>query len=65
MMALGNDAAAAVAGALSRKRPADRPQLLREIMAHAAASLCIIEGEREAAESVYRLADAMAIRSEP
>jgi hypothetical protein len=59
------DAAAVVAGALSRRRPTDRPQFLRELLAHAAAGLVVIEGDREAAESVYRLADAVAVRGEP
>jgi hypothetical protein len=59
------DAATVVAGALSRRRPKERPQFLRELLAHAAAGLVVIEGDREAAESVYRLADAVAIRGEP
>ncbi|MDB5495129.1 MAG: hypothetical protein JWP86_2466 [Phenylobacterium sp.] len=59
------DAAAVVAGALSRRRPRERPQFLRELLAHAAAGLVVIEGDREAAESVYRLADAVAIRGQP
>ena len=59
------EAAAVVAGALSRRRPGDRPQFLRELLAHAAAGLVVIEGDREAAESVYRLADAVAVRGEP
>jgi hypothetical protein len=60
-----DSAAAVVAGALSRRRPKERPQFLRELLAHAAAGLVVIEGDREAAESVYRLADAVAIRGEP
>jgi predicted RNA-binding Zn ribbon-like protein len=59
------EAAAVVAGALSRRRPKDRPQFLRELLAHAAAGLVVIEGDREAAEAVYRLADAVAVRGEP
>jgi hypothetical protein len=59
------DAAAVVAGALSRRRPRERPQFLRELLAHAAAGLVVIEGDREAAESVYRLADAVAVRGQP
>jgi hypothetical protein len=60
-----DSAAAVVAGALSRRRPKERPQFLRELLAHAAAGLVVIEGDREAAESVYRLADAVAVRGEP
>jgi hypothetical protein len=59
------DAAAVVAGALSRRRPKMRAQFLRELLAHAAAGLVVIEGDRAAAESVYRLADAVAVRGEP
>jgi predicted RNA-binding Zn ribbon-like protein len=59
------DAAAVVAGALSRRRPKDRPQFLRELLAHAAAGLVVMEGDREASEAVYRLADAVAVRGQP
>jgi hypothetical protein len=59
------DAAAVVAGALSRRRPKERPQFLRDLLAHAAAGLVVIEGDREASETVYRLADAVAIRGRP
>jgi hypothetical protein len=65
MSRAGDDAAAVVAGALSRRRPRERPAFLRELLAHAAAGLVVIEGDREAAESVYRLADAVAVRGEP
>ena len=56
------DAAALVAGALSRRRPGERGRFLRELMAHTAAGLVVIEGEAEACEAVYRLADAVAAR---
>lgn len=65
MTGAADSAAAVVAGALGRRRPKERPQFLRELLAHAAAGLVVIEGEREAAESVYRLADAVAVRGEP
>lgn len=43
-----------------RCRPADeRGLFLREMLAHAAASLTLLEGEAAASEAVYRLADAM------
>jgi hypothetical protein len=35
---------------------------LRELLAHAAAGLVVIEGEAEASEAVYRLADAVVAR---
>ncbi|WP_309604331.1 hypothetical protein [Phenylobacterium sp.] len=57
-----NDAAAMVAGALSRRAPQDRPGFLRELLAHTAAGLVVIEGERAAGEAVYRLADAVVAR---
>lgn len=56
------DAAALVAGALSRRAAAERGRFLRELLAHAAAGLVLIEGEAEAGEAVYRLADAVVAR---
>jgi len=57
-----DDAAGMVARALSRRPPKDRPAFLRELLAHAAAGLVVIEGERAAGEAVYRLADAVVAR---
>ncbi len=56
------DAARVVARALRRREPGERAQFLRELLAHTAAGLVIIEGEREAGEAVYRLADAVVAR---
>jgi len=56
------DAAAMVARALSRRRPGERPRFLRELLAHTAAGLVVIEGDRAAGEAVYRLADAVVAR---
>ncbi|HVI33825.1 hypothetical protein [Phenylobacterium sp.] len=56
------DAAAVVAGALARREAPERGQFLRELMAHAAAGLVVIEGDRAAGEAVYRLADAVVAR---
>ena len=56
------DAAAMVARALSRRRPSERPRFLRELLAHTAAGLVVIEGDRAAGEAVYRLADAVVAR---
>lgn len=56
------DAAAVVARALARREPVARGQFLRELMAHAAAGLVVIEGDRAAGEAVYRLADAVVAR---
>jgi hypothetical protein len=61
-MTTAPDAARVVAGALSRRTPDQRAQFLRELLAHTAAGLVIIEGEREAGEAVYRLADAVVAR---
>jgi hypothetical protein len=57
------DAAALVAGALSRRGPDERGRFLRELMAHTAAGLVVIEGEAQASEAVYRLADAVVARA--
>lgn len=57
-----DDAAGMVARALSRRPPNDRPAFLRELLAHTAAGLVVIEGERAAGEAVYRLADAVVAR---
>ena len=57
-----DDAAGMVARALSRRPPKDRPAFLRELLAHTAAGLVVIEGERAAGEAVYRLADAVVAR---
>ena len=62
MSGQAEDAAAMVARALARRAPRERPQFLRELLAHAAAGLVVIEGDRAAGEAVYRLADAVAAR---
>jgi hypothetical protein len=51
-----------VARALSRRAPKERPRFLRELLAHTAAGLVVIEGDRAAGEAVYRLADAVVAR---
>lgn len=51
-----------VARALSRRAPKERPGFLRELLAHTAAGLVVIEGDRAAGEAVYRLADAVVAR---
>ena len=56
------DAAKLVAGALSRRKPQERGECLRQVLAHTAGGLVIIQGEREAGEAVYRLADAVVAR---
>ena len=56
------DAAALVAAALARREPDARARFLRELLAHTAAGLVVIEGETEASEAVYRLADAVVAR---
>ena len=59
----GKDAAALVAGALARRGPDERGRFLRELLAHTAAGLVVIEGEAQASEAVYRLADAVVARA--
>lgn len=61
-MSQAPEAAAVVAGALSRRGPGERGRFLRELLAHTAAGLVVIEGEAEASETVYRLADAVVAR---
>ena len=58
----GEDAAAWGAAALRRGTPTARPGFLRELLAHTAAGLVVIEGDRAAGEAVYRLADAVVAR---
>lgn len=62
-MSSADDAASLVAAALGRRQPAARSLFLRELMAHTAAGLVILEGEAEASEAVYRLADAVVGRA--
>jgi hypothetical protein len=57
------EAAAMVARGLSGRPPKERPRFLRELLAHTAAGLVVIEGDRAAGEAVYRLADAVVARS--
>jgi 16S rRNA G527 N7-methylase RsmG len=62
-MSGAEDAAAVIAGALCRREPKARGRFLRELLAHSAAGLVVIEGEAEASEAVYRLADAVVARA--
>ena len=57
------DAAALVAGALSRLGPDQRGRFLAELLAHTAAGRVVLQGEASAAEAVYRLGDAVVARS--
>jgi hypothetical protein len=59
-----DEPAAIVARALARRRPSERSGFLRELLAHTAAGLVVIEGDRSAGEAVYRLADAVATRAQ-
>ena len=52
-----------VARALRTLPPERRGPFLRDLMATAAAGLAATEGERQASEAVYRLADAMVERA--
>jgi len=62
MSSAPDDAAALVARALSRRPAKERPRFLRELLAHTAAGLVVIEGEQTAGEAVYRLPDAVVAR---
>lgn len=59
------DAGALVARALGHRTPGARAQFLKELLAHTAAGLVILEGDRAAGEAVYRLADAVVSRGRP
>lgn len=63
MTGLQSQAGAAVAQILARAPATERAEVLRAVLAHAAAGLVLVEGGRAAAESVYRLADAVADRA--
>lgn len=61
-MSGAQEAARLVAGALSCREPGERSRFLRELLAHTAAGLVVIDGEAVASEAVYRLADAVVAR---
>jgi hypothetical protein len=56
------DAADIVAKGLRALSADERGLFLRELLAHTAAGLVLIEGEARASEAVYRLADAVVAR---
>lgn len=58
-MATETKASAVVAHAMAAQPQAGRGAYLRELLAYAAAGLAIIETPPEAAEALYRLADAV------
>jgi hypothetical protein len=62
MSKVRSDASAIVARELARRDLAERGRFLRELLAHTAAGLVVIEGEAQASEAVYRLADAVVAR---
>jgi hypothetical protein len=58
------DAATLVAAGLAaRTTPLRQETFLHELLAHSAAGLSILEGDRQAAEALYRLADAVVART--
>lgn len=62
-MARSSDDVASLVAAGLRARAADeRGLFLRELLAHTAAGLVVLEGEARASEAVYRLADAVVAR---
>jgi len=48
-----------VADGLREQAPETRPLFLRALLAHAAAGLTLLEGDKAASEVIYRLGDAM------
>lgn len=62
MSARQEDVAYLVAEAMRRRRPNERGAFLRELLAHTAAGLVVLEGEETTSEVVYRLADAVVAR---
>lgn len=62
---MSEEAASLVARGLATRRPGERGRFLRELLAHTAAGLVVLEGDREAGEAVYRLADAVVARGDP
>lgn len=58
-------ASAVVAGALAQRPAGQRGAYLRELLAYAAAGLAVIETPPAAAETLYRLADAVVERGSP
>lgn len=61
-MTIRLEAAQVVADALAAREPPERARFLREILAHAAAGLVVLEGDRAAGEAIYRLGDAVVAR---
>ncbi len=59
---MGRSPAEIVARELSLRAFGDRGQFLRELLAHTAAGIVVTESIAQAAEAVYRLADAVATR---
>lgn len=53
---------ATVAMGLAQRRSCERAAYLRELLAYAAAGLAVIEAPPAAAETLYRLADAVVER---
>ncbi len=58
-------AASIVARGLAQRSPSERGKFLREMLAHTAAGLIVLEGDREATEALYRLSDAVVSRRLP
>lgn len=58
------DAASIVSREMIGRPKAERGSFLRELLAHVAAGLVVTCGSREAAEAIFRLADAVVSREE-
>lgn len=59
------DPATLVIQGIGRRSAESRGVFLRQLLAHAAAGLAVLEGQREAVEVVYRLADAVVAHDVP
>jgi hypothetical protein len=62
MNARSDAPSATVARGLAQRRSCERATYLRELLAYAAAGLAVIEAPAAAAETLYRLADAVVER---
>lgn len=58
------DAAAVVSREVTKRPPQERGAFLRELLAHTAAAMVVVDGARATGEAVYRLADAVVARGD-
>lgn len=63
-MTIALDAGAVVTNCLRTVEPDERIPMLKELLAHVAASMVALEGRHVGTENIYRMADAM-VSTEP